>query len=416
MDFINCMVKVFKWMATLVLLIFVFFGFFSTAEELKTPYEVVSEDGEIEIYVEDTPPSVPRNQSKNEIISEEEEIDTYSFCDAPMQGPIKRAVMEQLHESCDEVTLEDLAKIQGLSLIRVQLEYIGPDDFAGLENLTHLDFYENRLQSIRPDSFKNLKQLNHLGISHNMISKISKNLLESLKDLNYLDLSHNFLAELPEEFLIHVSRLQYLNLSHNSLRRISDSSFINLVHLKHLDLSYNQLNRVESGALIPLIGLMNLDISHNQLKQLTLSSLDHLIKLNLSYNQLSSLEWFSFEKLIEWDLSHNQLTYIQWDLVEGLPSLKTFNYSWNTLDVIEINPERDLYDTGVDQEWYDCWLTTCSNIYAYISVNQERYKFMQCRGDKPDSRCTQLSQEWQDDLDAGHTLILRLRDKFIQSF
>ncbi len=400
---------------TLVLLIFVFLGFFSTAEELKTPYEVVSEDGQIEVYIEETPPSVPVNQSKNEIISEEEEMDTYSFCDSAMQEPIKRAVMKQLHEPCDEVTLEDLARIQGLSLIRVQLEHIGPDDFLGLDNLTHLDFYDNRLQSIHPDSFKNLKQLNHLGVSHNMISKISKNLLESLKNLNYLDLSHNFLTELSEGFLIHVSRLKYLNLSHNSLRKINDNTFINLVHLKHLDLSYNQLTRVESGALTFLIGLMDLDISHNQLKQLTLSSLDHLIKLNLSYNQLSSLEWFSFEKLIEWDLSHNQLTYIQWDLVERLPDLKTFNYSGNALNMIEINPERDLYDTGVDQEWYDCWLTTCANTYAYISVNQERYKFMQCRGNKPNSRCIQLSQEWQDDLDAGHTLILRLRDKFIQS-
>ena len=49
-------------------------------------------------------------------------------------------------------------------------------------------------------------------------------------------------------------------------------------------------------------------------------------------------------------------------------------------------------------------------------MNEERYKFMKCRGTKPKSRCTQLSQEWQKDLDADHTLILQMEDKFIKSF
>ena len=168
-------------------------------------------------------------------------------------------------------------------------------------------------------------------------------------------------------------------------------------------------------AFTALRSLIDLDLSHNQLAELYLNSFEHLIRLNLSYNQLSSVMWSDLNKLVEMDLSHNQLNSIPWDLVSEWPALETFNYSGNVLNIIEVNPERDVYDTGTDQEWYDCWLRSCSNSYAYISVNKERYKFMRCRGHQTYSKCARRARQWKGDLSAGHTLILHLEDKFIKS-
>ena len=81
---------------------------------------------------------------------------------------------------------------------------------------------------------------------------------------------------------------------------------------------------------------------------------------------------------------------IPWHLVDEWTSLDSFNYSGNHLNTIEIHPTRDAYDTGIDKEWYDCWLVSCGNAYAYISVNKERYKFMRCRGDQPHSQCASI--------------------------
>ncbi len=367
-----------------VLVYFIMKLFFAGAEDKKTVYEVVEAGGQIEVYTKKNPPV----QDKNKSVDERSEQSRYSFCEAPMQEPVKSAVMEQLYQSCDETALEDLKRVRTLKIIDTPVESINSDDFSGLENLTHLYLYNNRLRDIQAGAFKNLKSLRHLVISRNMLDEVDENMLSSLKDLNHLDLSNNFLQKLPKNLLSFTPQLQYLNLSHNSLGSIDDEIFFSLPRLQHLDLSYNKLTEAAPEVFSALDGVEDFNISHNQLKQIDVSAMRRLVRLNLSYNQLSDLGRLHFGRLAEWDASHNDLTFIPWDAVDEMQALTSFDYSANSLDRIEINPERDLYDTGVDKEWYDCWLRACGNIYAYISVNGERYKFMKCRGDQPNSQCT----------------------------
>lgn len=401
------------------LLLCLLMSFFSNAENEQEFYEVLSEDGQIEVYVRNTPSASV--QKDVEEVSEASKKDPYSFCDTPMQDPMKFLVMRQLNEPCEKISREDLKRIQGLTLDNVHLESIGPEDFTGLDNLVHLELYNNGLQDIHPESFKNLTQLSHLVIRQNLIKSMDPFLLSSLADLTYLNLSHNLLTELPKEFLNNALQLKYLNLSHNLLTKISVEVFSSLSQLQSLDLSHNELTEAASEIFRIFKSLLDLDLSHNKLTELYLSSFEHLLRLNLSHNQLSSIMWFdaddvsSFNKLMELDISHNQLNSIPWDLVSRWTALKIFNYSRNTLNTIEINPKRDVYDTGVDREWYDCWLRSCSNSYAYISVNKERYKFMRCRGHQPDSKCTRQAKQWKKDLSEGHTLVLQMEDEFIKS-
>lgn len=403
----------FKYILKIKLLLCLLISFVSIAENEKEFYEVVSKDGQKEIYVREIS-SEPVLQKANTEFDEKIE-DSYSFCSVPMQEPIKLVLMEQLNETCETISREDLKRIRGLTLDNVYLESIGPEDFAGLDNLVHLEFYNNRLQSIHPESFKNLGKLNHLSIHHNLIRSVDPFLFSSLVNLNHLNLSHNLLAELPEELLNNTLQLRHLNLSHNLLQAITVNMLSSLAYLQSLDLSYNKLTYTDPKAFITLTSLIDLDLSHNQLTELYLNSFQHLIRLNLSYNQLSAVMWPDFNKLIEVDVSYNQLDFIPWGIVNRWPALETFNYSGNALSIIEVNPARDAYETGTDQEWYDCWLRSCSNAYAYISVNKERYKFMRCRGHEPDSKCAQRARQWKEDLSAGHTLILNLEDKFVKS-
>ena len=154
--------------------IFLFIGLFSFAEEGEL-YEFVLEDGTIEIYVSENR-AVPV-QSNDEEMSEELDKNPYLFCEAPMHESIKLVVMKQLNKSCEEIDQEDLQRIWGLTLSYVQLERIGPEDFSGLDNLTHVNFYNNHLQYVHPDSFKNLKNLHHLNLSNNLIREVNENLL-----------------------------------------------------------------------------------------------------------------------------------------------------------------------------------------------------------------------------------------------
>lgn len=394
------------------LLIFLFIGLLSIADE-KEFYEV-EENGRIEIYLQETPAKLL--QAVEEKLPIELEKDSYSFCDSPMQEPIKLVVMEQLYKSCAEVTLEDLSRIRGLSIVNAHLKEIGPEDFSGLDNLSHLSFYHNGLQYIHPDSFKSLKKLDHLNISHNMLRELDVNLLSSSKDLSYLNLSDNLLEELPEEFLMYNSHLKYLDLSNNLLKSIGENLLFYLAQLSYLNLSYNQLKEMPPGFFLSLPTLVELNISHNHLKRVVLGSLNSLIRLNLSYNLLFEITGLRINSLIELDVSYNELRNIPWNLLDQLTNLTTFNYEGNSLGVVEINPKRDLYSTGVDEERYDCWwFGVCKNAYAYVEVNKERYKFMRCRGDKPNSKCSQLAQQWRRDLDLGYTLILQMDDQFIKS-
>ncbi|MDE0151663.1 MAG: leucine-rich repeat domain-containing protein [Bdellovibrionales bacterium] len=393
------------------LLIFLFIGLPSLADE-KELY-IVEENGQTEIHIRETPEKPP--QVVEEKLPVESEEDSYSFCDSPMQEPIKLVVMEQLYKSCADVSLDDLKRIRGLSVNHSQLGHLGPDDFVGLDNLTHVDFSHNSLRYIHPDSFKSLTQLDHLNISHNMLRELSANLLSSLKDLSYLNLSKNLLTELHAEFLMYNSRLKYLDLSNNLLKNIDEDLLFYLIQLSYLDLSHNQLQEIPSGMLVSLPSLIELNISHNQLERVVLGSLNSLIRLNLSYNQLSEIKGLHIDSLIELNISYNELRNIPWNVLDQLTHLTTFNYTGNSLSVVEINPKRDLYSTGVDEEEYDCWLGICKNAYAYIEVNKERYKFMRCRGTKPNSKCVQQAEQWKKDLDRGYTLILQMDGQFIIS-
>lgn len=385
-------------------------------------YQDTEDDGSIEVYVRPVakPPTVEQLNSPPP-----QEIQ-YDFCNSPRQTIIKTSILQLLNQPCEAVTLEDLKRITSLPLDNLNIDHLSRSDFYGLTNVTMISLYNNRLKEIPPGAFDHLPSLTYLDLSHNQIDQINTQALNSINRLSYLDLSHNLLRELPN--LDNFHQLAHLDLSHNLLRGISENIFnsepnpgvrvepsATWGNLITLDLSYNEIKDVASNALNSLHNLVNLDLSHNQIARLShevFANLPHLVNLNLAYNQITELGSGIFSQLyslVMLNVSHNELNSLEWSALEGLNSLEVLKYSSNPLEQIIINPQRDLYKTGIDREWYDCLFTSCWNNYAYIAINKTKYKYMKCRGNDSDSRCHHLAEAWKQDLDEGYFLAVELK-------
>ena len=74
----------FKYILQTKLLLCLLMSFFSIAENEQELYEVVSEDGQVEVYVRETP-SEPVLQRNNVELDEDTKTEDFSFCSVPMQ-------------------------------------------------------------------------------------------------------------------------------------------------------------------------------------------------------------------------------------------------------------------------------------------------------------------------------------------
>lgn len=386
-------------------------------------YKEIEEDGSIGIHIR---PRVKPQPVQQVNISPPKKIQ-YDFCNTPRQEAIKTAVSDLLNKPCQAITPEDLKRMRSLPLNNLNITQVSQIDFDELNNVTMISLHNNRLKEIPVGTFNHLQKLTYLDLSHNQIEQINTAELNNIPQLSYLDLSHNLLRDFPA---LNNPQLTHLDLSYNFLNRITKDTFSPKPQFDYytpdtpstmwenlitLNLSYNRIDQIELGALSYLYTLVNLNLSHNYIEEISfqdLAGLYSLVNLNISYNQISELApgiFNQLHQLVTLDISNNELNSLEWQAFENLKVLEVLKYSNNPLDQIIINPQRDFYKTGSDKEWYDCWLTSCWNNYAYIAIDKKKYKYMKCRGNDSDSHCHQLAEMWNQDLNEGYFLVVKLK-------
>ena len=344
----------------------------------------------------------------------QEEAPHPSFCKSSRQKAIIEAVSKHLGMNCENITPEDLKRVSTLSLENKNLIHISMDDFAGLHNVTILSLFNNHINNLNHYVFTHLKKLNYLNLSHNLLKSLPNEIFKNQKDINHLDLSNNLLTIIPSKLLQGLKQLHYLNISNNYLEDIEKGAFDSITNLSTLRAAHNKINSLNHNMTARLNNLTLLDFSFNQIQHIArddLQGLYRLVKLNLSHNHIHTIEQTAFIQLfnlVDLNLSHNQVPDINWKEIENLGHLNKFNYSHNPLNEVIINPLRDFYQIGTDQEIYDCLVMNCWNNYAYITINRQKYKFLNCRGRAEDSKCAEQANKWQTLLDEGHSLKLTL--------
>ncbi|XP_036418501.1 trophoblast glycoprotein a [Colossoma macropomum] len=156
----------------------------------------------------------------------------------------------------------------------------------------------NRISRLGPDSFAGLDNVTTLSLSNNRISEVASHTFSSLRSLRSMDLSSNQLALIhPEAFAVPGRMLKELNLSralynHSSVMDLATSlRWSGLEGLQSLDLSGNGLIYLPPRIFSHLSGLRRLQLANNSIVSVyneTFSGLGQLEELDLSLNALKT--------------------------------------------------------------------------------------------------------------------------------
>ena len=165
-----------------------------------------------------------------------------------------------------------------------------PAELANLDNLTHLQFYENRLTGAIPAELGNLANLKTLWFRTSKLSGEIPAELGNLANLTDLRLTTNRLSgDIPAE-LGNLAKLEILNLGNNDLTGAIPSELGNLAKLETLSLARNELSGAIPSELGNLAKIETLRLDRNLLTGAipsTLGNLTNLTHLSLYRNQLT---------------------------------------------------------------------------------------------------------------------------------
>lgn len=169
-------------------------------------------------------------------------------------------------------------------------------------------------------------------LSRNRISELPTSLVERCVTLEELAIAENSLQELPDVFFT-LPQLRVLDARRNRITGIS-SAIESATRLEKIFLGGNRLSKLPKNVdWSKLVSLKTLSLRENQIKSLPekLTGVTSLEHLDVSRNKLSRLPSMTFAQLSFFDGSFNQITDLDDGFFEGMPSLRTFNFSQNQL-------------------------------------------------------------------------------------
>ncbi|OIT27362.1 PREDICTED: probable LRR receptor-like serine/threonine-protein kinase At2g24230 [Nicotiana attenuata] len=257
--------------------------------------------------------------------------------------------------------ISSLSRLHSLNLSKNGFESDLPYGILNCHSLEFLDISENRLSGLHDGfgaAFPKLKFLNlaeneingkdsdllgmvsitHLNISGNLFKGSVVGVFEG--PLEVIDLSRNqfqgHISQVNFSSSFNWSHLVYLDLSENHLSGEIFKELINAQSLRYLNLAHNRFLPQEFPHVDMLSGLEYLNFSGTSLIghiPQELSSLSHLKILDISKNHLSNrIPVLSNRNLQVLDVSYNNLTGdIPLPLLEKLPNMERFNFSYNNL-------------------------------------------------------------------------------------
>ncbi|XP_028290192.1 transforming growth factor beta activator LRRC33 [Gouania willdenowi] len=282
----------------------------------------------------------------------------------------------------DETSFSDLHQLRDLSL-EGNLLFEIDNAFEGNPNLQRLNLAYNYLPCLTDF---HMSQLLTLNASHNVIEWfMSREDQNQSFELETLDLSHNQLVFFP--FLPSRSRLRNLYLSYNVIRFYEglnqnstptvefynmrrnmsnvtavlwdDSVHGDISSIETLDLRANQLEYFPRGFIQKMPFLSKLQMSTNCLETLNLTSerfSSSLYELDLSNNRLRNISadegtLSNLNNLTYFNLSHNNLEILPVGFFSSLPSIRSVDLSYNSVNVCRSEDEVRGTRSSTCLEW-----------------------------------------------------------------
>lgn len=209
------------------------------------------------------------------------------------------------------------------------------DHLGSLDALTDLEISFCKLRTLPPRTFVGLRGLKSLKINtHNedwtsLQMEPDYETLVGLQSLDLLDMQLNNLHHVPPGFLCPLKNLRHIDLSFNAIK---DLNFLGLSHAKEV--------KEEFRCAIPA---QSLALRHNGLITVTpraLAAFASLKHFDLSFNSIDVLVEATFQGLSNLetiDLSHNRLAAIPPRIFASTPNLKTLVLDNNTLAAIDLD-------------------------------------------------------------------------------
>ncbi|KXJ73706.1 hypothetical protein RP20_CCG015200 [Aedes albopictus] len=281
--------------------------------------------------------------------------------------------------------------------MKLDLDFIDVDVFAGMKVLKTLNMSDNKIMSVPVGIFNKLESLEKLDLSKNYISRITSGAfiinfrtidpeVETRHQLTINLASNNISIVEKESFMI----VDMVDLSDNKLIGISPSAFYNKSELGTLVLSNNRqlrnfnflrtlttlhtlimshMNFSFSGIPLDVFKgldyLTTLDLSHNDISQLPIgifSDLSSVNFINLRYNRISHVEFgtFSIRKydlIDEIDLSYNDISEINYLVFVPLKYLRTLLLHGNQIPYVNANHlkrNKSLQNFGIQHNPVRC--------------------------------------------------------------
>ncbi len=144
-----------------------------------------------------------------------------------------------LGPSCEDLTIQDLKKIEELDLSNSGLSYFKIEDFENLPALKVLDVSENLIYHLKASWFSKLPQLEELRLRNNRINQLDPKAFEGLTNLKKLSLHGNKIQILPETLIAHMTLLEVVHLSDNILTSLPPNFFLGFQNLERVYLQNN---------------------------------------------------------------------------------------------------------------------------------------------------------------------------------
>ncbi|XP_059286156.1 probable LRR receptor-like serine/threonine-protein kinase At2g24230 [Lycium ferocissimum] len=267
--------------------------------------------------------------------------------------------------------ISSLSSLHSLNLSQNWFDSDLPSGILSCHSLESLDLSENRLSGLpngfgaafpklkflnlaenmilgKDSDFSRMDSITHINISGNMLKGSVVGLFKG--PLEVIDLSRNqfdgHISEVNFSSSFNWSHLVYLDLSENQFSGEIFRDIDNARNLVYLNLADNRFSEQDFPLIDMLSSLEYLNLSGTsligQIPQ-ELSSLSQLKVLDISKNRLSnSIPLLSNRNLLVLDVSYNNLTGdIPLELIEKLPRMERFNFSYNnlTLCASEFSPK-----------------------------------------------------------------------------
>lgn len=223
-------------------------------------------------------------------------------------------VFRQVHKNDFEVMQG--STLQELRMILCQIDYIHPESFNVLKNMTTLFLGQNTFQSLNIENLleemiKNKIPVRYLSLDETGLKKSSFRIYQLIDQLGVeiLNISHNVFDNLNTQSFPKMVNIKVLDLSGCLLLDIANGTFDSLPNLEALLLNENRFVCVSPGMTVKY--LKKLDLSENSGNPIT-----------RSYFHIDDNSFINMSKLIELKLAYNLISQLSSATFNGLTNLK----------------------------------------------------------------------------------------------